>query len=1397
MIKFWKIIFLSIIISSFNLINNIRMHNTVAYQVNSINDKPLYKNINQNFNNYGADVNKANAGSNVMSVSGIGTIFYWNQFANSWEDFKNNYNGLDLTINMEIAFNWYNVKWNSSNLYIPLNNIKTKNNWFKVTEVIETTTQWGRWDSTNAKLSYTALVSGNAILIRFKLETWSTNNYDRYYYSIDTRNVKCNSSFDYNSIKALFDEKINNKTLILDSDYSTSLQDYRNLVTEETAITKLLQDGLGNYYHIWKSLIGIYTYSDKTNQATITVKFNDPNNNQEVLWTFKVNIKFNLTQNYWTKSFKERLTITAGNVIDVDNPNQKMIIDKPLIWNGKEVYGTTAFVRFDAAPDGSETMKINGIPIQVINNQFTFQMTDNQTHETNEYHILLEKHDVNDFSKIIAKYEIQYLIKQNIPELALKWYAWNPDKNPDQKKLITPILNDGMINSNYGPEVNVKTGTKTQIMWVKNQALKPFPLDPLNKSGNIIADNNYDQGFLAEGAVSGMGITQNFNDAWIKTVTRVKVDETTLQPIAMPEEIKSDNQGSYFSIEGTYLYTITDQKNIATSKFIKIGQRWQNKYAKFLDVLNNPQIAVDFWTTLQGFHLKHYLVQYKQFNSKNIQKLQFEQVVSYWKEYVSNVKSQQIGPDSRIINMIDLNNIILDDIKMNYTSFNKIRNDIINNVSKQLQKYNLEYNHDYQIINFELSLNQLLQFDFNNNSQITLNISALATSTKARNSNVIKVRNSKAYDSDKIIDLAKIKFDLYQFNFSKFEVEQLQYWILRVINNKFQNLELNLNYQSDYEINPFDISTLKDFINNKTTVTLNFVIKSQLSSNNIVNSTLLTLINNLDSEIAPIDPPIPKIDPNIVIKWNLFYKRKDWMMLQNLKKNKWKLLFSIVIIPVTFLLFITVTGIISTIIKTASFKVQILLWWTNALAIKYFSLSAISLSCFLYFYFAYKICKQEKKEAQIKASNKVDFGKTKWLTEKQLHKSYPLISDNVPTDNHGFVVNTSNKKQVLFNVRSNTHCLVIGGTGSGKTQGLVLPTIKVNGNSAVKPSMIITDPKGELYQIQAKMLEEKGYEIKVLNLREANKSMSWNPLQVIYDQFVKMLLQKKEQEKAFLRVEVQTNIQDLCKTIFNKKFVNEPFWNESGALIIEAIILGILEDLENYLIENKINKTQAIIKAIKEQLPNNKFNLASITIIVSMRDDMIKWFQQRSDTSIAKIIANQVLHGESKTLTSILMAISTNLALFKNDLIRNLTCRNDLKMMEFINKPTALFIIVPDENYNYYLFVSLLISQIYKFLIKQASTNITGKLSRPVYFLCDEFGNIPPILNMDIIITIARSRNIFFQLIIQDLQQIVAKYSKETANIILANCSLHIFLQTMDLDTAERYSKMIGETTVL
>lgn len=867
MMKIWQMFLSSILVAS-TTVTVTEVADVLATDGFSLtqSNNYVYRNINQSFVDYYADVKQQNVGSNGTRTGAKGTVLKWSTYAKSWDEFKENYVTLNLRINMDIAFNWYNVQWSTSSLDISSSAITTATgNWVAIRQVDHTTTQGGRWDATHAKLSYAVWRDAASINIKFKLVSWASNNYDNYYFSIDTRTVVANANNDFSKIKQKFEQNVNNQTLSLESDYSTSLLEEHNKLLIKDAVDKLIKDALGQYYETWKPFIQPYSYHDDTSQASVVIRFNDVKTNKVIQWNFNVTIKFTLSADYWSKTMEKRLHITPGKVVDPKDPQGEIVDDVPLKWNDKDVYSTKASIVFDAAPDGSETLKINGVPIQVIDNKFTFDMTDNQENKTNEYKILLEKHDLNDFNKIISKYERIYLIKQTVPPLDLGWYAWDPENNPDQKRLIDPMLPGGTPNPAYDREVNPKTGTKKQIVWLNQKAQNPFPLDPVDANGKLISDGSYQEGFLAEGSVSGMGITQIFSDPWIKRVERVKVDEKTLTPTGIVEAIKSDKDGSYFSLSGTYLYIITDQKDQSAYKFIIIGQKWQNKYAKFLDVLDNSSLAVSFWDTMQGFHLKSYLAQYKMLNSTDVLNLTFEEVSSYWREYVSDIKSGRIDPGGVTGDRVMLTGMKIDDVKTNSSDINVLRSEILTTVKKKLNDYQLIYNVDYEIVGLEPALIKLAEYDEDHDVTVDLTVQALPTSVRAQGSTMFAVRNSKNYDANKVVDLSKIKFEnpYLTYNFSQKTPEELRKWIVQAIDKKFRSLNINqLTYAVDYQIAPFDDATLNEFIHSKDVASLELTISAVLESNLAVNSTTVVFVNDPDGEIAPPEPPDPKPDPD-------------------------------------------------------------------------------------------------------------------------------------------------------------------------------------------------------------------------------------------------------------------------------------------------------------------------------------------------------------------------------------------------------------------------------------------------------------------------------------------------------------------------------------------------------
>lgn len=284
-----------------------------------------------------------------------------------------------------------------------------------------------------------------------------------------------------------------------------------------------------------------------------------------------------------------------------------------------------------------------------------------------------------------------------------------------------------------------------------------------------------------------------------------------------------------------------------------------------------------------------------------------------------------------------------------------------------------------------------------------------------------------------------------------------------------------------------------------------------------------------------------------------------------------------------------------------------------------------------------------------------------------------------------------------------------------------------------------------------------------------------------------------QQEQLVLQAEMRNDLKDLTISLYPDDHQDSnSFWNKNVRKLFKAVTLALIEDLEQYLKMNPVLTCEEEVKLIKQYLPLEKFNLATITHIISQQDEMLKWLKTWSKTSPAKTAANTILSLMGGQLSGIYGTATTELELFEEPLIQNIICQNDLDFNDISLKPTVIFIIVPDERTEHHFFVSLFIGQVYKALVAQANGN-DGKLKCPVYFLLDEFVNLPAITNMEAIITVARSRNIFFQLVIQDFTQLETKYNKAIANVIFANCSLHIFLQTMNLETAKKYSEMIGQ----
>lgn len=456
----------------------------------------------------------------------------------------------------------------------------------------------------------------------------------------------------------------------------------------------------------------------------------------------------------------------------------------------------------------------------------------------------------------------------------------------------------------------------------------------------------------------------------------------------------------------------------------------------------------------------------------------------------------------------------------------------------------------------------------------------------------------------------------------------------------------------------------------------------------------------------------------------------------------------------------------------------------------------ILFKCFITFNFLKKIISlsdriffKNNKSKYLEETQLKHFGSSRWLTQKEFDKFFPLWKLEIAK--HGFIVATKiiSKKEIQLNSKSSIHHLIIGATGSGKTQKIVIPTIIMNSFSKIKPLLLITDPKGELCKNYSFFLHNNNYIVYQLNLRNSILSNSWNPLTFILNIYKEYLFLKEiESEKAFLKeAEFNDSVNNLTESMFPSKESNEKdiFWIQSAIDVTRSIIFFMFEQLT-------LSKKNNLLR-------DKYFNLTNAALIAVNWRKYLKKISLFSDTSLAKNLALSALGGANDTNGSIMQYVNNSLRIFLNPLIRNISCKNEIDYNIFFDykKPSAIFLIIPEENKNKNFFANLFINQIYNFALKKSSKYSDLILRKPFYFLLDEFANLPIINNFSEMITVSRSRGIFFQIIIQSLSQLRNKYGKDTSETIFNNCLMHSFLQTMDIETAKLYETIIGEQTIL
>ncbi len=413
------------------------------------------------------------------------------------------------------------------------------------------------------------------------------------------------------------------------------------------------------------------------------------------------------------------------------------------------------------------------------------------------------------------------------------------------------------------------------------------------------------------------------------------------------------------------------------------------------------------------------------------------------------------------------------------------------------------------------------------------------------------------------------------------------------------------------------------------------------------------------------------------------------------------------------------------------------------------------------------VFEREKKGLGIIVKEKEEKGYSSWAKDKDI-KTDRDVAKVITTDatlNAAGVPLCTGKNNEMWVDNGEYHTLVIGSSGSGKSRCVVKPMVNLLAKKG--ESMIITDPKGELYVAAANKLKELGYKVIILNFRDPLKGNAWNPLTLPY-QYYKMGNMDKATE---LLDDVALNI------LYDANNKGEPFWEKSAADYFSGLALGLFQDA-------------------KEE----EININSISLMATIGEERLgasnyakEYFLLKGESSSAYTFASGTINAPSDTKGGIVSTFRQKIRLFASrENLSEMLGHSDFSILDIGREKTAVFIVVHDEKTTYHALATIFIKQCYETLIDVAQEN-GGKLPIRTNFILDEFANMPPLKDVDSMVTAARSRQMRFTFIIQNFAQLNDVYGKEVAEVIRGNCGNTIYLISTELAALEEISKMCGE----
>ena len=390
-----------------------------------------------------------------------------------------------------------------------------------------------------------------------------------------------------------------------------------------------------------------------------------------------------------------------------------------------------------------------------------------------------------------------------------------------------------------------------------------------------------------------------------------------------------------------------------------------------------------------------------------------------------------------------------------------------------------------------------------------------------------------------------------------------------------------------------------------------------------------------------------------------------------------------------------------------------------------------------------------------------EHGSAKWGNARAVNKKYRAIK---PEENKIF---TQNVRMGLDDRkhRRNLNTIVVGGSGAGKTRFYG----KANLYQASTTSYLCLDCKGEMLRDTGYLLKQKGYEVRVLDLLNMEKSHCYNPFVYLRDDN-----------------DVQRLVTNLFKSTTPKgSQSNDPFWDTAASMLLLALIFYLKYEAPPD--EQNFSMVMEMLRAADVREDMDEYT--------SPLDELFERLEMRDPDHIAVKYYKDYHSGSAKTLKSIQITLAARLEKFNLSSLAALTATDELDLPSLGEKKVALFALIPDNDTSFNFLVSILYTQLFQQLFYLADHKYGGSLPVPVHFLMDEFANVSLPDDFDKILSVMRSRRVFVSIILQNLAQLKTLFEKQWESIV-GNCDEFLYLGGNEQSTHKYVSELLGKATI-